>query len=89
MNVTIAWAAAGDGHEYPLDLGAFEGATIADALALAAANAIELPAFAAVGIWGDVRAIDHLLREGDRIELYRPLEADPKTARRVRAARKR
>jgi uncharacterized protein len=31
---------------------------------------------------------DHALREGDRIELLRPLVADPKDARRQRAARR-
>lgn len=30
-----------------------------------------------------------LLREGDRVEIYRPLQIDPKEARRARAARAR
>jgi putative ubiquitin-RnfH superfamily antitoxin RatB of RatAB toxin-antitoxin module len=45
------------------------------------------------GIWGHVRPQDTLLRDGDRVELYRPLRVDPKEARRLRykraAARKR
>ena len=39
---------------------------------------------AANGVWGKVRAPHYLLREGDRIEIYRPLKADPKQARRAR-----
>lgn len=38
----------------------------------------------AVGIWGDVVTLDQLLSEGDRVEIYRPLKVDPKTARRER-----
>jgi putative ubiquitin-RnfH superfamily antitoxin RatB of RatAB toxin-antitoxin module len=29
--------------------------------------------------------LDHALREGDRLEIYRPLAVDPKEARRRRA----
>jgi len=39
-----------------------------------------------VGIFGKLRRRDHLLRPGDRVEIYRPLIADPKQARRERAA---
>jgi putative ubiquitin-RnfH superfamily antitoxin RatB of RatAB toxin-antitoxin module len=38
-----------------------------------------------VGIWGRVCSQDEVLRSGDRIEIYRPLQVDPKEARRVRA----
>jgi putative ubiquitin-RnfH superfamily antitoxin RatB of RatAB toxin-antitoxin module len=38
-----------------------------------------------VGIFSRKVPMDHLLREGDRIEIYRPLIADPKEARRQRA----
>lgn len=37
-----------------------------------------------VGIWGRRTELDHVLRERDRIELYRGLNVDPKEARRVR-----
>lgn len=40
-----------------------------------------------VGIYGRRTALDDVLREGDRIEVLRPLVADPKTARRRRAQR--
>ena len=39
----------------------------------------------AVGIFSRKVPLDHVLREGDRIEIYRPLIADPKEARRQRA----
>jgi hypothetical protein len=38
-----------------------------------------------VGIFGRRSAFDTVLHEFDRIELYRPLSADPKQARRARA----
>ncbi len=64
------------------------GARIADALQLAALD----PDFAGIdplncpcGIFGRVTRTDRLLKDGDRIEIYRPLAADPKAARRARA----
>ena len=39
---------------------------------------------AGVGVWGHRVLPDQLLRDGDRIELYRPLQVDPKVARRER-----
>ena len=38
-----------------------------------------------VGIHGKVTALDALPADGDRIEIYRPLQIDPKEARRLRA----
>jgi putative ubiquitin-RnfH superfamily antitoxin RatB of RatAB toxin-antitoxin module len=38
-----------------------------------------------VGIFGKKTSPDQVLREGDRVELYRPLLADPKEVRRQRA----
>ena len=40
-----------------------------------------------VGVWGKKVELNHLLKNGDRIELYRPLTVDPKVARRERFAR--
>jgi putative ubiquitin-RnfH superfamily antitoxin RatB of RatAB toxin-antitoxin module len=37
-----------------------------------------------IGIWGRKTALDHVLRDQDRIEIYRPLRVDPKIARRER-----
>jgi putative ubiquitin-RnfH superfamily antitoxin RatB of RatAB toxin-antitoxin module len=41
-----------------------------------------------VGIYGKKQPLDTVLREHDRIELYRPLVADPKDSRRRRAVKK-
>jgi putative ubiquitin-RnfH superfamily antitoxin RatB of RatAB toxin-antitoxin module len=67
------------------------GATAADALrAFPAheASGIDL-ARAPIGVWGRRVDRDHALSDGDRLEIYRPLVADPKTARRKRAGRNR
>lgn len=65
------------------------GATVADAIT---ASGIEREwsidaGSLAVGIWSKPVARDACPRDGDRIELYRPLKADPKEARRRRAER--
>lgn len=39
-----------------------------------------------VGIFGKLTKLDAELHDGDRIEIYRPLIADPKEVRRKRAA---
>jgi putative ubiquitin-RnfH superfamily antitoxin RatB of RatAB toxin-antitoxin module len=41
-----------------------------------------------VGIYGKLKSLDAPLRERDRIEIYRPLLADPKESRRKRAEKK-
>jgi hypothetical protein len=41
---------------------------------------------AKVGVFGKITAPDGPLRAGDRVEIYRPLIADPKEVRRLRAA---
>jgi uncharacterized protein len=40
-------------------------------------------------VWGRVTPLDHVLRDGDRVEIYRPLTVDPKEARRLRYKRQR
>jgi len=40
-----------------------------------------------VGIFGELVGLNDPLRDGDRVEIYRPLLADPKVARRARAAK--
>lgn len=44
-----------------------------------------LPPDLGVGVWGRARALDHALRDGDRVEVCRGLQVDPKEARRGRA----
>jgi hypothetical protein len=41
-----------------------------------------------VGIYSRWVGLDTVLREGDRVEVYRPLAADPKEVRRRRARRR-
>ncbi len=65
------------------------GATVADAIAasgLEAEFAIDASNLA-VGVWSKVVARDTPINDGDRVEVYRPLTADPKEARRRRAGR--
>ena len=64
------------------------GSRVADALRLASLD----PDFAGVDLWNSALGIfgrltraDHELQDGDRIEVYRPLTADPKASRRARA----
>lgn len=72
---------AGQTQEWSLRLP--PGARLQDAL-----RAVGLEASTcATGIWGRRAEREQLLREGDRIELYRPLLVDPKRARRERFAR--
>ncbi len=40
-----------------------------------------------IGVFGKAIADDYVLQSGDRVEIYRPLLADPKAARRARASR--
>lgn len=62
------------------------GATVADALRASgmaerhALNSDDLR----VGVWSRVVEAQTLLRDRDRVEIYRPLTVDPKEARRLR-----
>lgn len=62
-------------------------ATVAEALAAARALAgeIEVPWDGPVGIFGALCERRAVPCDGDRIEVYRPLRADPKASRRERA----
>ena len=67
------------------------GASVREVLAAARGGApAEAPVpwdGSSVGIFGEPCERDHVPRDGDRIELYRPLAHDPKEARRDRARR--
>ncbi|KAB8049523.1 RnfH family protein [Janthinobacterium rivuli] len=67
------------------------GTTIEQAVAqsglLQAVPGIDL-AVNMVGIYGKRKPLDTVLRQHDRVEVYRPLQADPKEARRRRASGK-
>ena len=58
-----------------------EGATVADALSRSGMKFDP----ARIGIFGEPATGDTRLADGDRVEVYRPLEIDPKEARRRRA----
>jgi putative ubiquitin-RnfH superfamily antitoxin RatB of RatAB toxin-antitoxin module len=68
------------------------GSHVADAMRLAALDpdftGVDL-ANSPLGIFGRPTRTDHALQQGDRIEIYRPLAADPKVARRERAKQSR
>jgi sulfur carrier protein len=86
MRVTVCWSPAPrQALEWDVDLP--EGATVRDALAAsgfpAASGAKDLASVDA-GIWGRRCGTGQAVREGDRVEVYRPLLVDPKVARRER-----
>jgi putative ubiquitin-RnfH superfamily antitoxin RatB of RatAB toxin-antitoxin module len=66
------------------------GSTVADALATSKLLS-EFPKLNIdkVGIFGKLVASDAVLRAGDRIEVYRPLKADPRDRRRAKVEQER
>jgi len=56
---------------------------VAARLGLAAEQLVDL----GTGVWGKRVPVNHLLLDGNRLELYRPLTVDPKVARRERFVR--
>ena len=63
------------------------GATLGQALqasGLLERHGLHLGEGLACGVWAKLRPLDHPLRDGDRVEVYRPLKVDPKEARRQR-----
>jgi uncharacterized protein len=89
VQVEVVYALAA--RQYVVAVTVAEGATIADAIA-AAGSAPDFPAMEAatakVGIFGNLATAQTPLHEGDRVEIYRPLQVDPKQARRRRAEKK-
>ncbi len=88
ISVTVVLALPDRATEAELRLPA--GATVADALAksgLASLHPQLDVARSPVGIFGRRVERDRVLADGDRVEVYRPLLADPKDARRRRARR--
>jgi hypothetical protein len=90
ISVEVVYATPERVARYPVSTP--PGATVGDAIAASGVLA-EFPeldlATRKVGIFGRVAPLDHELAEGDRIEIYRPLVADPKDARRMRARERR
>ncbi len=84
--VEIAYATSTQQVIIPLAVSAT--CTVADAIAqsgiLQQFPEIDL-AVNKVGIFSKMTALDTIVKEGDRVEIYRPLLMDPKLARKLRA----
>lgn len=67
-----------------------DGTTVAEAAQLSGVTKafpeVDLSA-AKYGIFGKAAKADQVLKAGERVEIYRPLIADPKEARKKRAAK--
>ncbi len=87
LHVEVAYARPDEQLIIPLDVP--RGTTVRDAI-LRSAIMEHFPEIDLdvnkVGIFGKLTRLDTELREGDRVEIYRPLIADPKEVRRKRAA---
>lgn len=86
LQVSVAYSPrAGEVDETTLSLE--PGAALADALQASGVlqrHGLGEPGELKVGIWGRAKPLDTPLREHDRVEVYRPLQVDPKEARRLR-----
>ena len=89
MTLHVSVVAALPDRQEVIEVALPDGSSVADALAASGVldRYPELSA-AAVGLWSRRCRRDTALRDGDRIELYRPLVVDPKQMRRSRAKRK-
>lgn len=89
LHVQVCYATAM--REIVRDLLVAPGTTIEQAIAASGilndVPGIDL-AVQPVGVFGKKRPPETVLREGDRIEIYRPLLADPKDAKRRRAEKR-
>ncbi|HNI08554.1 MAG TPA: RnfH family protein [Thiobacillaceae bacterium] len=87
IQVEIVYARPG--RQKVVHIGVREGASVREAIEqsglLAEFPEIDLDKNK-LGIWNKLAKADAPLREGDRVEIYRPLLADPKEVRRQRAA---
>jgi putative ubiquitin-RnfH superfamily antitoxin RatB of RatAB toxin-antitoxin module len=86
MNIEVLYALP---HEQVLlKVQAAQGATVAEAIKLSGVlemhPEIDLSKNK-LGIYGKMSKADAVLRDKDRVEIYRPLIADPKEVRRQRA----
>ena len=82
--VTVSFALPERQWSWPLQMA--EAATVGDALdrARALAGDVAVPWDGPVGIFGVLCDRNAVPRDGDRIEIYRALKADPKESRRER-----
>lgn len=78
-------------RQFVVEVRLAEGATVADAVSasgLLAAHRLEREHLV-LGIFGTRAAPEKALQDGDRVEIYRALQVDPRTARRERASKPR
>jgi putative ubiquitin-RnfH superfamily antitoxin RatB of RatAB toxin-antitoxin module len=90
LKISVAVGTSKGAGEFELELPS--SLTLAEFVAsglIDRAAGVQLSDSDAIGVWGKVRPKSYLLRDGDRVEIYAPLRADPKSARRTRAARAR
>ena len=82
IRVTVAYAERE--RQTLIELEVLPGTTALEAVAQSQIRARHagIPADAALGIFGRLVGPGHVLAAGDRVELYRPLPADPKDMRR-------
>ena len=89
IRVAVTYASV-DG-EHVIDLQVAAGATLEAAIKASGVServaGLDL-ALHKVGVWGRIRPLQSTASDGDRIEIYRPLVADPNTARQRRVAKK-
>jgi putative ubiquitin-RnfH superfamily antitoxin RatB of RatAB toxin-antitoxin module len=85
MRVEVVYALPDRYWSQPLVLPV--GASVAEALAVAAMQDVVGPVIepAGLAVFSRPVTLATVLRDGDRLELLRPLAADPKQARRTRA----
>ena len=87
INVEVAYALPERQLIVPINVDT--GTTVGAALVLSGIM-IEFPELdvenSKVGVFGKATAMTTVLKDGDRVEVYRPLIADPKEVRRKRAA---
>lgn len=89
MKITLVYSPGPrDIREWAFELA--QGSRLAEALT-ASGIFVEFPALQALirnqsilGVWGKSATAGQVLQENDRIEIYRDLRVDPKTARRER-----
>ena len=86
LRVSVAYS-PGAGVVDHTDLSVPPGSTVAEALQLSGLPqrhpALDLTT-APLGVWGASCTAKQVLRDGDRVEVYRALRVDPKEARRER-----
>jgi len=92
MSIAIEVAYALPERQTLIRMAVAAGTTVAQALAASGILALHPEVDLAqqrVGIFGQFVAFERVLESGDRIELYRPLIADPKAGRHARVAKRR